>query len=123
MLTLQPYSDGKTNGMSVPNSDAHEAVIRQAYMAAGLGLSETAMVEAHGTGTKLGDPIEARAIGKCFRENGVFLGAVKPNLGHSEGASALTSIIKAVLSLENRTIIPNIKFNTPNPASTFLLSM
>jgi hypothetical protein len=25
--------------------------------------------------------------------------------------------MKAVLSLENRTIIPNIKFNNPNPAS------
>jgi acyl transferase domain-containing protein len=42
---------------------------------------------------------------------------VKPNLGHSEGAAALTSIMKAVLSLEHRTIIPNIKFNNPNPAS------
>ncbi|KAH8802447.1 putative polyketide synthase [Xylogone sp. PMI_703] len=109
-------ADGKTNGMSVPDVDAHEAVIRQAYSSAGLDLSETAMVEAHGTGTKLGDPIEAKAIGKCFGEYGVFLGAIKPNLGHSEGAAAITSIIKAVLSLEQRIIIPNIKFNTPNPA-------
>jgi acyl transferase domain-containing protein len=62
--------------MSVPNPDAHEAVIRQAYISAGLNISETAMVEAHGTGTKLGDPLEAKAIGKCFRETGAFLGAV-----------------------------------------------
>ena len=65
--------------MSVPNADAHEAVIRQAYSSAGLDLSATAMVEAHGTGTKIGDPIEARAIGKCFKESGVFLGAVSKN--------------------------------------------
>ncbi|PLB55540.1 putative polyketide synthase [Aspergillus steynii IBT 23096] len=108
-------ADGKTNGLALPNPDAHDAVIRQAYKAAGLGLSDTAMVEAHGTGTKIGDPIEATAIGKCF-EQGVYIGAIKPNLGHSEGAAALTSIMKAVLSLENRTIIPNIKFNNPNPA-------
>lgn len=76
MLTLGSYSDGKTNGMSVPNPEAHEAVIRQAYKSAGLDLLDTAMVEAHGTGTKTGDPIEAKAIGNCFRENGIFMGAV-----------------------------------------------
>ncbi|PLB45036.1 putative polyketide synthase [Aspergillus steynii IBT 23096] len=108
-------ADGKTNGLALPNPEAHDAVIRQAYKAAGLGLSDTAIVEAHGTGTKIGDPIEATAIGKCF-EQGVYIGAIKPNLGHSEGAAALTSIMKAVLSLEHRTIIPNIKFHNPNPA-------
>jgi hypothetical protein len=41
----------------------------------------------------------------------------KPNLGHSEGAAAITGILKAVVSLENRTILPNIKFKTPNPRS------
>ena len=42
---------------------------------------------------------------------------MKPNVGHSEGASGLTSVIKAVLALENKTIPPNIKFNEPNPQS------
>lgn len=42
---------------------------------------------------------------------------VKPNLGHSEAASAITSIVKAVLSLETRTIIPNIKFENPSVSS------
>lgn len=44
---------------------------------------------------------------------------MKPNLGHSEGASALTSIIKSVVSLERRTILPNIKFRQPNPRGMF----
>ncbi|KAL3421345.1 beta-ketoacyl synthase domain-containing protein, partial [Phlyctema vagabunda] len=44
---------------------------------------------------------------------------VKPNVGHSESASGVTSIIKSVLSLEKRTIIPNIKFETPNPKIPF----
>jgi len=30
-----------------------------------------------GTGTKVGDPIEAGAIGRCFGENGIYLGAVR----------------------------------------------
>jgi hypothetical protein len=33
----------------------------------------------------------------------------------------MTSVMKAVVSLENRTILPNIKFHTPNPRSTWSL--
>ncbi len=42
---------------------------------------------------------------------------MKPNVGHSEGASGLTAVIKTVLALEKRTIPPNINFNKPNPKS------
>lgn len=66
-----------------------------------------------------GDPIEANAVARVFGDAGVHIGSVKPNLGHSEGASGLTSLIKAVMALENRTIPPNIKFNSPNPAIPF----
>jgi acyl transferase domain-containing protein len=52
-----------------------------------------------------------------FGERGVYIGSVKPNVGHSEGGSGLTSLIKAVLALEHRTIPPNIKFVEPNPKS------
>lgn len=42
---------------------------------------------------------------------------VKPNVGHSEGASGITSVIKSVLALENLTIPPNVHFQSPNPNS------
>jgi acyl transferase domain-containing protein len=42
---------------------------------------------------------------------------VKPNLGHSEGAAGITSLIKNVLVLEHRMVLPNINFETPNPKS------
>ncbi|KAF5548576.1 polyketide synthase [Fusarium phyllophilum] len=112
-------SDGKgtAGGIQVPNNIAQEAMIRQAYSIAGINdYSQTAFVECHGTGTSIGDPIETRAVGRVFGPaGGVMIGSVKPNLGHSEGASGLTSLIKAVLALENRTIPPNIKFDEPNP--------
>ncbi len=75
-------ADGRTNGMAIPNPEAHKAVIRQAYSAAGLDLSETAMVEAHGTGTKIGDPIEVKAIASCFGNQGLYLGAVREICSH-----------------------------------------
>lgn len=112
-------ADGRSRGVMVPNPEAHEALIREAYQNAGLDFGETAMVECHGTGTVVGDPLELEAIANCFGDRGVYIGSVKPNLGHSEAASAITSILKAIVALEHQTIIPNIKFNTPNPAGMF----
>jgi 3-oxoacyl-(acyl-carrier-protein) synthase len=56
-------------------------------------------------------------VGNVFGDKGVYIGSVKPNVGHSEGCSGITSVIKAVLALEHRTIPPNIKFLEPNPKS------
>ncbi|KAI3333750.1 hypothetical protein F4824DRAFT_470692 [Ustulina deusta] len=112
--------DGKTQGIFQPSADAQEALIRQTYQSAAISdFGETAMVECHGTGTPTGDPIETKAIARVFGQTGVYIGSIKPNIGHSEGASGLTSLIKMVLALEHRTIPPNIKFKTPNPDIPF----
>ncbi|KAF9892707.1 hypothetical protein FE257_001109 [Aspergillus nanangensis] len=111
-------TDGQTVGITNPSQEAQERLIRRAYERAGIEeLQRTAMVECHATGTPVGDPTEARAISEVFGAEGMYIGSVKPNLGHSEGAAAITSVLKAVVSLENKTIIPNIKFQTPNPNS------
>ena len=47
------------------------------------------------------------------------MGSIKPNLGHTEGAAGILSVIKTVLALEHRTIPPNIKFAEPNPSIPF----
>ena len=105
-----------------PNAVAQEALIRQTYASAGLNLADTKVVELHGTGTVVGDPLETAAIAQCFGGNEkVYIGSVKPNLGHGEGGSALTSILKSVVALENKTILPNIKFEKPNPKSRWIL--
>ncbi|KAH3942932.1 hypothetical protein HBI24_080280 [Parastagonospora nodorum] len=112
-------SDGKSMGIMSPNAEAHEALMRHVYEQAGLSPDETAFVECHGTGTATGDPIETTAVGNVFGERGVFIGSVKPNVGHSEGCSGITSLIKSVLALEHKTIPPNIKFKNPNPKIPF----
>jgi acyl transferase domain-containing protein len=110
-------SDGKSNGLLQPNGQAQEMLIRKVYGECGLDPNDTAFVECHGTGTPTGDPIEANAVGNVFGQKGVFIGSVKPNVGHSEGASGLNSLIKCVLALEHKVIPPNIKFGSPNPKS------
>ncbi|KID66135.1 Highly reducing polyketide synthase gloL [Metarhizium brunneum] len=113
-------SDGKTPGISHPSTSSQETLMRRAYAMAGItDFGETAMVECHGTGTPIGDPIEANAVARVFGERGVYIGSVKPNLGHTEGASGLVSLIKMVKALEHRTIPPQIRFTAPNPNILF----
>ncbi|KAL2062583.1 hypothetical protein VTL71DRAFT_5655 [Oculimacula yallundae] len=109
-------SGGKSSTLTAPNTAAHETLMRRGHELAGISdFSRTAMIECHGTGTAVGDPIEAAAVANVFGDRGIYIGSVKPNIGHSEGASGLSSIIKMTLALEKRTIPPNINFEVPNP--------
>lgn len=111
---------GKAATLTSPNAAAQEALIRKGHQLAGLSdFSRTAMIECHGTGTPVGDPIEAKAIGNVFGEWGIYMGSVKTNIGHGEGASGLTGLIKMTLALENNTIPPNLNFRHPNPKIPF----
>ena len=47
------------------------------------------------------------------------IGSVKSNIGHTEGCSFLASLIKVSLMLKHKEIIPNIRFNNPNPKIDF----
>ncbi|KAL2060534.1 hypothetical protein VTL71DRAFT_9175 [Oculimacula yallundae] len=108
--------DGKKPGLLNPNSYAQEALIRHTYKIAGItDYSQTAFFECHGTGTAVGDPTEVSAVERIFGKSGIVIGGVKPNIGHSEGAAALSSVIKVVLMLERGIIAPNINFKKPNP--------
>ncbi|KAL0936929.1 polyketide synthase [Colletotrichum truncatum] len=109
--------DGKTSGITNPSKESQENLIRRTYRAANISNpGNTGFVECHGTGTAVGDPLETSAVGKVFGGQGeVLITSVKPNVGHSEGASGLTSLIKAVLALEKEVVPPNINFSDPNP--------
>jgi len=119
-------SNGKTPGITLPSRDAQVALIRSAYDQAGCDPCLTGYVEAHGTGTAAGDPIEAAAIGASLgihrpegEEGKLYVGSVKTNIGHLEGASGLAGMIKAVMSVERGVIAPNLWFEKGNPAIDF----
>nr|WGU20916.1 crs5 [Clonostachys rosea] len=110
--------DGVGDGsMFAPSPYGQEAAIRECYRTAGIeDFGRTAHFECHGTGTAVGDPVETEAIANIWGSNGgITIGSAKPNFGHSEGASGITSVMKSILALEHKTVLPNIKFNKPNP--------
>jgi acyl transferase domain-containing protein/NADPH:quinone reductase-like Zn-dependent oxidoreductase/SAM-dependent methyltransferase len=118
--------DGRTPGISLPSSEAQMALIRTAYAAANVDMAETGYVEAHGTGTQAGDPLEARAIVETMgargqRKNDLYVGSVKTNIGHLEGAAGVAGVIKAALVVERGLIPKNLWFQKLNPQIEALL--
>ncbi|RMZ91949.1 hypothetical protein DV736_g817, partial [Chaetothyriales sp. CBS 134916] len=111
--------DGSTIGLSTPNGEAQEQLIREVYARANISPQDTGFIEAHGTGTKVGDPIEAGALYRVFgaartKRFPIYLGSVKTNVGHLENASGIISIIKASLILQKGFILPNVNFEKAN---------
>ncbi|MEM7675288.1 MAG: type I polyketide synthase, partial [Myxococcota bacterium] len=99
--------DGRSSGITVPNGKAQQAVIHDALRDADVEAKEVTYLEAHGTGTPLGDPIEVDAIGSVFagaRSRPLYLGSLKTNFGHLEGAAGILGLLKVALSVQKGQI-------------------
>ncbi|KGO61703.1 Acyl transferase/acyl hydrolase/lysophospholipase [Penicillium expansum] len=112
--------DGRTQGITLPNGQAQEELIRRVYREANINPDECGFVEMHGTGTKAGDPIEATAVHAALGNNRtptnpLYIGSVKSNIGHLEGASGIIAIIKAAMMLDRDLMLPNAEFKKANP--------
>ena len=112
--------DGHSNGLTAPSGIAQEAVIRAALANGGVEANSVAYVEAHGTGTLLGDPIEVLALHRVYGQGRsadapLYLGAVKTNFGHLEGAAGVAGLIKVALSLQHGQIPRHLHLRQPNP--------
>jgi acyl transferase domain-containing protein len=115
--------DGRTNGITAPNGLAQRALLRDALKQSGVRPEQVTYVETHGTGTVLGDPIELEAVAEVLGEGRTaddpcWLGAVKSNFGHLEGAAGVAGLIKVVLSLQHGEIPPVVHFSQLNPHVT-----
>lgn len=111
--------DGRSNGLTAPNGESQRIIIEDTLKRSGLKKSDIDYVETHGTGTSLGDPIEVNAIkeGYCEdsdRQNPLYIGSVKSNIGHLEAASSAASLIKVLLSMKHEMIPANRGFFTPS---------
>ena len=114
--------DGHTSTLTAPNPRAQYSMLQSIIEQTGIDPAGIGYVEAHGTGTPIGDPIEARAIGRAIgrlRTAPLLVGSVKPNIGHLESAAAAAGFIKAALAIHHGIVPPNINFETPNPYIAF----
>ncbi|NYV73558.1 beta-ketoacyl synthase N-terminal-like domain-containing protein, partial [Streptomyces sp. UH6] len=107
-------------GFTAPGVAGQAGVVRQALRRAGVPAETVSYVEAHGTGTRLGDPVEFEALGRVFGEGTrrtgfCAVGSVKPNIGHTDSCAGMAGLIKTVLMLRHRTLVPTPHLTRPNP--------
>ncbi|MEZ4868996.1 MAG: type I polyketide synthase [Caldilineaceae bacterium] len=111
--------DGPSSGLTVPNGQAQQALLRTALDQAKVEPSQIGYVEAHGTGTALGDPIEVEALDAVLgqgrpTDQPLLIGSAKTNIGHLEAAAGIAGLIKVVLSLQHGEVPPHLHFTAPN---------
>ncbi|WP_459213172.1 polyketide synthase [Aquimarina rhabdastrellae] len=111
--------DGKTNGITAPNTESQTQLEQQVYDQFDIDPNSIQLIEAHGTGTKLGDPIEIEGLRKTFKKytqekEYCALGSVKSNIGHCLTAAGVAGVIKVVQSLKHQQLPPTINFGELN---------
>ncbi len=112
---------------TAPSVDGQASVIAMAHANANVNPKTISYVEGHGTATPVGDPIELEALSHAFRTGTVekqfcALGSLKSNIGHLNAAAGVAGVIKTVLCLKHKKIVPSINFTEPNREIDFLNS-
>lgn len=120
ILATGVNQDGRTSGITLPNSQAQEKLLRRVLAKASVKASDIAFAEAHGTGTKAGDKAEVRSLNAVLSQerapdSKVWVGAVKTNVGHLEAAAGVVSVIKTALVLRHQQVPPNLHHEKTNP--------
>ncbi|KAJ5490412.1 Acyl transferase/acyl hydrolase/lysophospholipase [Penicillium expansum] len=96
-----------------PHAETQERLFTTVLNKAGVQPHNVDYAELHGTGTQAGDATESRSVTNVLARgrtasNPLYIGTVKPNLGHGEAGSGVTSLIKAIMMLRKNMIPPHI---------------
>lgn len=115
-------NDGRGSGfLATPSASGQRAAMLAAVEDAGIDPKTVDYVEAHGTGTRAGDPIELSAISSVFGRPGpdgnpCHTASVKSNIGHTESAAGVASVIRVVKALQNQQLPASLHAGDLNPA-------
>lgn len=116
--------DGKSNGITAPSATSQAALQSRIYERFGIDPRQISLLEAHGTGTRLGDPIEISALTDAFGQATAErqfcgIGSVKANIGHASAAAGIAGLLKLLLCLRHREMVPLAGFTQANPHIDF----
>ncbi|KUI67806.1 Conidial yellow pigment biosynthesis polyketide synthase [Cytospora mali] len=120
IASTRVYQNQNCTAITVPNALSLSDLFVDALKQARLEPQTVSVVEAHGTGTPVGDPAEYDAIrkvmGGSIRSDTLYLSSVKGNVGHTEFASGVVSLLKILLMLNKGSIPPQASHTTISPS-------
>lgn len=111
--------DGATNGITAPSAASQTKLEMEVYQQYHIHPETITFIETHGTGTKLGDPIEIKALTNSYaqwtnRKHFCAIGSVKTNIGHLLSAAGIAGLIKVLLCLKYRKLVPSLHYQQAN---------
>lgn len=108
--------DGRSvSPITKPSLTQQEELLRRIYSET--DLVNVQYIETHGTGTPIGDPTEALSISNAIAKSRppdlqtLRIGSVKSNIGHTESAAGVAGLIKVLLMMKHKTIVPSVFYS------------
>lgn len=117
LLTGWGHSCDATH-LTKPDAAGQARAMRAALQTAGLQPSDVGYCNAHGTATRIGDGVEAEALGKVWGDaiGDLRVSSTKALHGHLLGAAGALEAAITVLALENGQLPPNAHAEQLDPA-------
>ncbi|KAL3458190.1 beta-ketoacyl synthase [Aspergillus heterothallicus] len=115
ILDIKTNHSAMSDSMTRPFTPAQVDNMSAVLSTAGVSPHDLSYIEMHGTGTQVGDAVEMESVLTLFAPNETFrpkdkplyVGSAKANIGHGEGVSGVTSLVKVLLMMKHDTIPPH----------------
>lgn len=98
----------------LPNADGVRRTIRMGLENARLNPDDIDFISAHATSTKMGDIIEAQAIGAEYGERPLVTG-LKSYVGHTMSACGVIEMIFTIYMMQEGVIVPTLNLEEVDP--------
>ncbi|KAL4816998.1 putative sterigmatocystin biosynthesis polyketide synthase [Aspergillus spinulosporus] len=115
ILDIKTNHSAMSDSMTRPFKPAQIDNMSAVLSTAGISPLDLSYIEMHGTGTQVGDAVEMESVLSLFapnetfrpRDKPLYVGSAKANIGHGEGVSGVTSLIKVLLMMKHDSIPPH----------------
>lgn len=125
-VILDTYTNHSSESESItrPHAGAQRAIFNKVMTQGTVDPYSVSYVEMHGTGTQVGDATEMSSVLSTFappvsevshgrsKDQSLYLGSAKANIGHGEASSGSSALIKVLLMMQKNMIPPHCGIKT-----------
>lgn len=100
-------------GGTIPSQESQTRIFLDNLAKAGIDPQTISYIEAAAFGSQLGDAVEVSALTRAFEKSvppgwSCPIGSVKASIGHALGVSGMSQLVKVVLQIKHRQLVPTI---------------